>query len=56
MNGFRKFFVAVLFGLGSMFLCYTSHMTGGECVAALTFFAGLYKAANVIDKKMGGAG
>lgn len=56
MNGWRKFSMAMYFGTACFILCYTNHMSGSETVAVVTILAGLYKAANVIDKKLGGAG
>lgn len=56
MNGLRKFILAAFASLSAAVLCYTGHMSGGEWVAGQSLILGLYKAANVIDKKLGGAG
>jgi hypothetical protein len=56
VNGLRKFVLAVYFGSACFALCWGHRMSGGECVTVVSILAGLYKASNVIDKKLGGAG
>jgi hypothetical protein len=56
MNGIRKFVLAMSFGFACFFLCYTDHMSGTETVTVVSLLSALYKASNVIDKKLGGAG
>lgn len=56
MNGVRKFVIAIYFGTAIFLLCYLHRVSGGECITGVGILAGLYKAANVIDKKFGGAG
>jgi hypothetical protein len=56
MNGLRKFIITIYFGTAVFVLCWYDHMTGTQVVEAVAILAGLYKAANVIDKKLGGAG
>lgn len=56
MNGKRKFFLACLGSICASLLCWDFHLSGAEWVTAQSIILGLYKAANIIDKKMGGAG
>lgn len=56
MEGKRKFILAMTLGVGCLWLCACGHMTGGETVTAVSILSALYKAANVVDKKFGGAG
>lgn len=56
MNGLRKFVMAMYFGTAVFVLCYTGHMQSSHTVAAISILAALYKAANVTDKRLGGAG
>lgn len=56
MNGYRKFVLAAFASISGGLLCWFSHITGSEWVTAQSLILGLYKAANVIDKKLGGAG
>lgn len=56
MEGKRKFVVTMFFGAACFVLCWYSHMTGGEVVTAVSVLSALYKAANIYDKKNGGAG
>lgn len=49
--GGRKFFVCVLtIGL-STWLCFTGHLAGGYWVTVVTFAAGMFKTANVLEKR-----
>ena len=54
--GTRKFSLAVFGSIASVILSFTGHLTGSEWVAVQSFLLGLYGAANVTDKKLGGAG
>jgi len=56
VGGNRKFVLTMYFGTALFALCFFHRVSGGECVEGVAILAGLYKAANVIDKKMGGAG
>lgn len=56
MNGWRKYSLALLGSLSASTLCWFHCMSGAEWVTAQSIILGLYKAANVIDKKLGGAG
>lgn len=56
MNGKRKFFLACFASICAGVLCWYWRLTGTEWVTAQTVILGLYKAANIIDKKLGGAG
>jgi len=56
MNGLRKFAITLYFGSACFVLCWFHRMDGAELVTAVTVLAGLYKAANVADKRLGGAG
>lgn len=55
-TGCRKFILAMCLGHGCLLLCWGGHMTGAETVTVVSILSGLYKAANVIDKRLGGAG
>ena len=55
-TGTRKFILAC-FGSGATFiLAYLAKVSGAEWVSAQALILGLYGAANVMDKKLGGAG
>jgi hypothetical protein len=56
MNGYRKFFLASLASFAGTMLCWFHCLSGSEWVTAQSLILGLYKASNVIDKKLGGAG
>jgi len=56
MAGNRKFILAMYFGTAIFALCYVGRVTSGDCIIAVTVLAGLFKAANVLDKRLGGAG
>lgn len=56
MNGWRKYSLALLASCSAGVLCWYSHVSGSEWVAAQSLILGLYKAANIVDKKLGGAG
>lgn len=56
MNGLRKFVLAAFGSLSAGVLCWYGHVSGGEWVTAQSIILGLYKAANIIDKRLGGAG
>lgn len=56
MNGRRKFIMAIYFGSACFGLCATHCMTGGETVTVISLLSVFYKTANVVDKKLGGAG
>lgn len=55
-EGQRKFALALIGSLSASGLCAFHCLSGGEWVAAQGLILGLYKAANVIDKRLGGAG
>jgi hypothetical protein len=55
-NGQRKFILAVMASASAGALCWAGHLSGAEWVTAQTLLLGLYGSANVIDKRMGGAG
>lgn len=55
-EGSRKFMLAAFASLCAMALCWWHRLTGGEWVTAQSLILGLYKAANIVDKKLGGAG
>lgn len=56
IEGTRKFVVTMFFGTSCFMLCGLNHMSGGEVVTVVSLLSALYKAANIIDKKNGGAG
>lgn len=56
MNGKRKFIVTIFFGTCCFALCAYGRMSSGDTMAAVGILSGLYKASNVIDKRLGGAG
>ena len=55
-NGQRKFVLAAFASACAGVLCWYGHLSGGEWVTAQSIILGLYKAANIVDKKLGGAG
>ena len=54
--GTRKFSLAVFASVATFVLAFLSKVSGAEWVAAQSLILGLYGAANVMDKKLGGAG
>jgi hypothetical protein len=56
MNGKRKFLMAVGCGVASFVLAWKGVVSGSEWVAVTSLVLGIHGAANVIDKKLGGAG
>lgn len=56
MEGKRKFVLAMTLGVGCLLLCAYGRMSGGETVTVVSLLSALYKAANIVDKKFGGAG
>lgn len=56
MKGHRKFALAMSFGAAIFVLCWFHRVSGGECVTAVGMLAALYKASNIVDKRLGGAG
>lgn len=56
MNGKRKFILALLASVSAGVLCWYGRVDSHDWVEAQTIILGLYKLANVIDKKLGGAG
>ena len=55
-NGQRKFALALIASVAGSILCWFGHISGGHWVTAQSLVLGLYKAANILDKKLGGAG
>lgn len=51
MNGYRKFALASFASACAGFLCYTSHLNGGEWVTAQSIILGLYKGADVLNRR-----
>jgi len=56
MNGNRKFFLATFASFSATILCWYHCLNGVDWTTAQGIILGLYKAANVVDKKLGGAG
>ena len=56
LEGLRKFVLAAFASVSAGVLCWSGHVSGGEWVTAQSIILGLYKAANIVDKKLGGAG
>jgi hypothetical protein len=56
LAGNRKFILAAFASVSAGVLCYLGKITGGDWVAVQGLVLGLFGAANVIDKKLGGAG
>jgi hypothetical protein len=54
--GQRKFILAMTLGVGCLLLCAFGRMSGSETVTVVSILSALYKAANVVDKRLGGAG
>lgn len=55
-NGQRKFILAAFASVCAVVLCWFGRLHGGEWVTAQSIILGLYKTANIVDKKLGGAG
>lgn len=56
LAGNRKFILACFTSVSAVGLCYLGKITGGDWVGVQALVLGLFGAANVIDKKLGGAG
>lgn len=56
MSGSRKYSLALLASASAGLLCWYGHISGAEWVTAQSIVLGLYKAANIVDKKLGGTG
>lgn len=56
MNGRRKFILSVAVILLSAAMVFMGKLDQGGWVTIATLALGLYAAANVVDKKMGGTG
>lgn len=54
--GQRKFILAFFGSVSAGILCWQGHISGSEWVTAQSLILALYKAANVVDKRLGGAG
>lgn len=55
-NGQRKFALAAFASMSAAVLCWHGSISGAHWVTAQSVILGLYKAANVVDKRLGGAG
>lgn len=55
MTGYRKFALASFASACAGFLCYTSHLSGGEWVTAQSIILGLYKGADVLNRRANGS-
>lgn len=55
-KGWRKFALACFASVASVALAYSGKISGGEWVTLQTLVLGIFGAANVVDKKLGGAG
>lgn len=56
IQGLRKFILAAFASICAGYLCWHFRLSGAEWVTAQSIILGLYKVANLADKKMGGAG
>lgn len=56
MNGKRKFVMSILVILLSATMVFAGKMEWSGWVTLATLALGIYGAANVVDKKLGGAG
>lgn len=56
MNGKRKFALAGFSLLAGTAMVFTGRMDGSAWIGLVGTILALYGAANVVDKKMGGAG
>lgn len=52
----RKYSLACFFALASVALCLYKCISGAEWVTTVGLVLGVHGAANVVDKKFGGAG
>jgi hypothetical protein len=52
----RKFMLAVWSSIGAFVLAWVHILSGHEWVMTQSLIAGMFKAANVMDKKLGGNG
>ena len=52
----KQFILAAFASVCSVTLCWFGHISGSEYVTLQGLVLGLYGAANVVDKKLGGAG
>ena len=55
-TGQRKFVLAMFCATNCFALCWGGHLSGSETVTVVSILTALYKAANVVDKRLGGAG
>lgn len=55
-TGMRKYTLALLALMSAFTLCWFGQLQGGYFVSALGIILGLYKTANIVDKRLGGAG
>ena len=56
MNGTRKFMVTAFIAVTGTVAMFAGKLDQGGYVTLMTMILTIYGAANVIDKKMGGAG
>lgn len=56
MTGTRKFFITVAGSIGAFFLCWVGKLQGHDWLIFQSIVLGVHHAANVVDKKLGGAG
>lgn len=56
LSGKRKFALSIAIILLSAVMVFTGKLDGGAWVTIATLALGLYAAANVADKRLGGAG
>lgn len=56
MNGLRKFILAMFCATNCFALAWGGHLSGSETVTVVSILAALYKASNIVDKRLGGAG
>lgn len=54
MIGYRKFALASFASLCAGVLCYTGKLSGGEWVTAQSIILGLYKSADVLNRRVNG--
>lgn len=54
MNGYRKFALAAFASVCAVFLCYCGKLTGGNWVTAQSIILGLYKSADVLNRRANG--
>lgn len=51
MMGFRKYSLAAFASISALVLCWSGHLAGGHWVAAQSIILGLYKAADVMNRR-----